>query len=94
MTTKIDFEENSVYVDGEKIDEPYINDDPMSGDNMEYSPHRDMYTDLTVPQGCVFVLGDNRNHSSDGRYIGPVSVDSIEGEAKLRFWPLGSIEVY
>ncbi len=44
----------------------------------------------TVPEGTVFVLGDNRNNSADSRSFGAISTDAILGEVKLRFWPISS----
>ena len=85
QTVEIDYSDNSVYVDGEKLDEPYL------GERMDY---QHTLTEIEVPEGCVFVLGDNRNHSTDGRVIGPVSEDHIVGEAVIRFWPLSGIELF
>jgi len=90
--------ENSVYVDGVKLDEPYMNDCNCSecnlygGDDMIDRSYD--FTDVVVPEGCVFLMGDNRNHSRDGRDIGPVSEKSVIGKAVLRFWPINSIETY
>ena len=84
---EIDYARNSVYVDGEKIDEPYL------GEEMRALAHLPI-TEIDVPEDCVFVLGDNRNHSTDGRVIGPVSEDRIVGKAVVRFWPFGGIESY
>ena len=89
---KIDFDRNELYVDGVKIDEPYINDD-KSGDPMMQSQGF-IYTDIEVPKGCIFVMGDNRNHSSDSRIIGPVSTDDVLGKAKVRFWPFSEATLY
>lgn len=82
---EIDYASNSVYVDGEKLDEPYL------GERMQ---NLGTLTEIDVPEDCVFVLGDNRNHSTDGRVIGPVSTDSIVGEAVLRFWPLTNMDIF
>lgn len=84
---EIDYTSGSVYVDGEKIDEPYL------GEQMLAQPQLPI-TEIDVPEDCVFVLGDNRNHSTDGRVIGPVSEDRIVGKAALRFWPFTGIGTY
>jgi signal peptidase I len=87
QTVKIDYDTNSVYVDGEKIDEPYIKEEMSL---YMFSANDDEWT---VPEDCVFVMGDNRNHSSDSRNpdVGFVTKDSILGKVVLRFWPLNTI---
>ena len=65
----LEFYNHSVYRNGIKLDEPYINEP------MEFS----MEGAFTVPNGTVFVMGDNRNHSSDSRFIGPVPIDHVLG---------------
>ncbi len=77
---EIDYSTNSVYVDGEKLDEPYLHEDMVSPGNVTY------YS-VDVPEGQLFLMGDNRNNSSDSRAIGPVDVDRVVGKAVLRFWP-------
>ena len=77
QTVDIDFEAGIVYVDGQALDEPYI-----------YEPTRrriDFDEPVTVPEGCVFVMGDNRNGSTDSRdlRIGCVDVRLIMGKALL-----------
>ncbi len=79
---EIDYNSNSVYVDGEKLDEPYLGEEMLPQQTI---------TEIDVPEGCVFVMGDNRNHSTDGRVIGAIEKKSIIGRAVFRFWPLGSI---
>ena len=86
QTVRIDYDENAVYVDGERLDEPYINreeDDPM-----EVRPS-DWTEEITVPEGCVFVMGDNRNHSGDSRDpdIGVVAEENIIGRSLLVLFP-------
>lgn len=72
----IDFENGGVYVDGERLDEPYIFEDAWKDyvDGLSYP--------AVVPEGCVFVLGDNRNRSTDSRYapIGMVDTRRIMGK--------------
>lgn len=71
---KLEFHDGHVYRNGEKLDEPYINEP------MEFS----MDGSYTVPEGDVFVMGDNRNHSSDSRFIGPVPIDHVLGKVCLQ----------
>jgi signal peptidase I len=81
-TVQIDFEAGMVFVNGQLLEEPYINEaTTLSGD---------IPFPVTVPPGCFFVLGDNRNHSQDSRSsaLGFVPLDDIEGRAVFRFAPL------
>jgi signal peptidase I len=71
--------DNTVFVDGVALDEPYVKD----GSEMpDYAP-------LTVPPGHVFVMGDNRDSSQDSRIFGPVATDEIVGRAFVIIWPPG-----
>ncbi len=85
QTVDIDFDAGIVYVDGIALDEPYVNE----------LVHRELdFTEpVTVPEGCVFVMGDNRNASSDSRdaRIGFVDTRLILGKAYFRLYPLNHI---
>ena len=66
----LEFKDGHVWRNGEQLQEPYTKDTKMN-----YTRS----TSVTVPEGHVFVIGDNRNHSSDSRFIGPVPVDHVLG---------------
>ena len=82
QTVRIDFEEGVVYVDETPLNEKAY--------TLEPTYIREHFTDeVTVPEGCVFVLGDNRNDSKDSRWstIGCVDTRFILGKAVLRVLP-------
>ncbi len=71
-----------VYINGQVIDEPYL-----EGETTYCRVNQDC-PPVTVPEGHVFVMGDNRDNSSDSRAFGVVDVDSIIGKAWVTYWPL------
>ena len=83
QTVDIDYTENTVYVDGVALDEPYINE-LMEDLGPESITHAE------VPEGSIFVMGDNRNHSSDSRSprLGVVDERYVLGRALMVLLPL------
>lgn len=77
----VDFGSGVVFVDGKPLQEEYIQERTFTAEGTAFP--------LTVPEGSVFVLGDNRNHSTDSRDIqlGPIDTDYILGRAVLALWP-------
>jgi signal peptidase I len=73
-----------VYLNGTKLDEPYINEPGkvLAGRFLREG------ADVEVPPGQYFVMGDNRNHSSDSREWGFVTTQEIVGRAFFRYWPV------
>lgn len=78
--------DGNVYVDGELVDEPFANGKTYSIDPTVEFP-------LTVEEGTVFVMGDNREHSKDSRAsdLGLVPEDAILGKSQIRIWPFNHI---
>lgn len=72
-----------VYRNGEVLIEKYLPEAMTFG-----------FEPLVVPDGHIYVMGDNRNYSSDSRVIGPVPVSNIQGRVLLRIYPFDKIEAF
>lgn len=81
---RVTFREGLVFIDGMALTEPYIEGAITS---CMYGP----WCSLTVPEDAVFVLGDNREDSTDSRSFGTITYDHIIGQAVFSNWPLEKI---
>ena len=81
QTVDIDFDAGVVYVDGEALEEDYIREPTYTAEGTEFP--------LTVPEGSIFVMGDNRNGSSDSRdyRLGTVDTRYVIGKAAFLIFP-------
>ncbi|WIW69581.1 signal peptidase I [Anaerosinus gibii] len=79
----IEIKDGRVFVNHQLINEPYI-----------LNQTRGSYPLSTVPDGTIFVMGDNRNNSEDSRFkdVGFVPLDLIKGKAMMVFWPIDNIK--
>jgi len=78
----VDIRDDQVLIDDRILDEPYIAEQILT------QPTGSVEFPFEVPEGCVFVMGDNRADSRDSRIFGPIDEDHIVGRAFVRVWPL------
>jgi signal peptidase I len=78
----VDIKDDSVYINGEKLEEPYVNG---------ITEVREFEVPYTVKEGELFVMGDNRDVSMDSRAFGPISLKQVEGRAFFRVYPFGKM---
>ena len=88
QTVDIDYGSGAVYVDGQRLDEPYIKEEMY----LPYSATMQQ-THWVVPEGSVFVMGDNRNGSTDSRHelLGAVEEEFVLGRVFAILWPLDQL---
>jgi signal peptidase I len=87
---KIEIHDGSVFVNGTKLDEPYVYKEDGQPQPTEAVNGIDRWV---VPDGQLFLMGDHRGNSSDSREGGPVDVSAVIGRAWLRYWPLGTLQI-
>jgi signal peptidase I len=72
-----------VLIDGQPLNEPYLPPNTVTGD---FGPR-------TVPPHTYWVMGDNRNNSTDSRVFGPIADHQIVGRAFVLIWPLDRLKL-
>ncbi|AJD90690.1 signal peptidase [Jeotgalibacillus malaysiensis] len=91
---EISYEDDQLYINGEYYKEPYLEEfrtgeGRLTGDfTLE-----ELTGESEVPEGQLFVLGDNRQESLDSRIFGFIDQDSVVGKVNLRYWPLNELDV-
>jgi signal peptidase I len=88
----VEIKSRTVYINGAALEEPYarFQEPPLSSSDPEYGvrgdPRRDHWGPQVVPEGQLFVLGDNRDNSQDSRFWGFLPRDQVKGRALLVYW--------
>ena len=78
----IKIENNKVYINGKQLEEPYL------ADSIKTTKLDGIFYDIVIPEGTFFLMGDNRENSTDSRQFGCIPINKIEGKVWIRFWPL------
>ncbi|MEG2420308.1 MAG: signal peptidase I [Oscillospiraceae bacterium] len=88
QTVDVDYQKGEVLVDGVALDEPYINEVMVEVPNSQ-----NVITHAEIPEGSIFVMGDNRNHSSDSRHpeLGIVDQRYVLGRAFFILFPFSHL---
>lgn len=76
----VDIKDGYVTVNGQKLEESYVRGQTFENSNFSYP--------LTIPENKVFVLGDNRENSTDSRMLGLIDYEQIKGKVVFRLWPV------
>lgn len=94
----VSYENEQLYINGEPQEEPYLESQKKELTEGEGTLTEDFTLEektgkAKIPEGYVFVMGDNRRNSTDSRLIGLISIEEIIGTTDLVFWPLNEIGV-
>lgn len=94
---RIEYKDDTLYINGKPYDEPYLDnskeeliDGPLTN---SFTLHETPVGSEVVPEGHLFVMGDNRRNSMDSRHIGAIPIDSVVGTTNLVVWPIKEIKI-
>ncbi|MCM3567808.1 signal peptidase I [Neobacillus mesonae] len=94
---KLEYRNDQLYINGQKFDEPFLAKYKRKSPGMKLTGDfslKEITGEDTVPEGKLFVLGDNRLGSWDSRHFGFISIDQVVGKVDLRYWPLNEMDVH
>ncbi|MBP3038295.1 signal peptidase I [Bacillaceae bacterium Marseille-Q3522] len=93
---KIEYKDDILYVNGKPYEEPYLDEfkqQVIDGPLTEPFTLKEIIGQDTVPEGQLFVMGDNRRSSKDSRHIGTIPMEKVLGNTNLVYWPLEDIKI-
>jgi len=86
----ISIKDCKVFIDGKLHTESYLNDFDLAQTVLEDRCRMPMMEDMLIPEGQLFVMGDNRPQSFDSRMFGPIEQDLVVGRAFVIIWPFSA----
>ncbi|SER05904.1 signal peptidase I [Gracilibacillus ureilyticus] len=94
----IEYRDDQLFVNGEYVEEPYLQEvkrnlDPEATYTVDFTLEDIPGGTMTVPDGHVFVLGDNRKNSTDSRHLGFIPLEQVTGISRLSYWPVKNIGI-
>lgn len=90
----IEMKNDVLIINGEEYDEPYVKREDYLTQITENFTLEQITGEKTVPEGYIFVLGDNRAKSRDSRHYGLIPIDDVYGESKMRILPLQEMKLF
>ncbi|MBA2870785.1 signal peptidase I [Anoxybacillus calidus] len=93
---RIEYKNDTLYVNGKAYKEPYLDESKkqvIDGPLTEPFTLEELTGQETVPEGHLFVMGDNRRFSKDSRHIGFIPMDKVVGKTNIVYWPLSDIRI-
>jgi signal peptidase I len=92
----VEYIDDKLYINGEMVEEKYLHEYKKSlniGKLTGDFQLRHVTGVTSVPEGHIFVLGDNRRFSKDSRHIGFIKMEDIVGEVNIRYWPFNQLKI-
>jgi len=92
----LEYKDDVLYINGKAYAEPYLDEykkQVVDGPLTESFTLEEKTGKKTVPEGELFVMGDNRRDSKDSRHIGTVSFDKVLGNTSVIYWPISDIRI-
>lgn len=88
----VEVKDDKLYINGEEQNEPYLQEIKTTyhEDGIQYTTD---FGPVEVPEGHLFVMGDNRPNSEDSRELGPIPIETVVGRAEFVFWPLTEVHL-
>lgn len=93
---KVEYKNDTLYINGKAYEEPYLEEykqQIIDGPLTEPFTLKEKIGRDTVPEGELFVMGDNRRYSKDSRHIGTVPMEDVLGSTRIIYWPVKDIRI-